>query len=350
MMQMNPKNAKSISPHRAALRALMLRQPDTAQHYVQCFSLSLAEVLTTDVFVPEETITALWRTVEDFSSHHPLLPADAARLFQLSDLGERGWLVSSARDLAVALEVVVKFFADELFFIDDKGKFVTCRMSPPEKLGRAFPIYLSSVCLHVLLGQGIQPKSLFKIILPELCKPADESAVRVLTERFCSDFRAELFFSSSTFELSIEKGLLSIPFRSADPAVFQFFSQRVSHEKINPKNADPLSDKTNFKDKVKELILRNLSSNHFGCREIAAKLGVSTRTLERSLAQENCRLRELKHDLQKETAQEMLKMGVRVKEVAAKTGFADVAAFSRAFHKWTGIKPSEFREKKTDDK
>jgi AraC-like DNA-binding protein len=49
------------------------------------------------------------------------------------------------------------------------------------------------------------------------------------------------------------------------------------------------------------------------------------------------------------TAKEMLSMGVRAKEVAAKVGFEDVTAFSRAFHKWTGISPSHFKKKRSND-
>ena len=77
---------------------------------------------------------------------------------------------------------------------------------------------------------------------------------------------------------------------------------------------------------------------------------MSVRTLERTLAREGISLRQLKQQLQRETAEEMLKMGVRAKEVASQVGFADVASFSRAFNRWTGLTPSQFRRQKKDEK
>ena len=94
----------------------------------------------------------------------------------------------------------------------------------------------------------------------------------------------------------------------------------------------------------------NLSSANFGSRDVCGELGVSIRTMERILAEEGMTLRALKQQVQQEAAEEMLAMGVRIKEVAAKIGFEDATAFSRAFHKWSGVTPSKFRKQKSDEK
>ena len=339
----------SFAPHRAALRALLLKKPDAAEHFLKSFELDTSELLSAEVQVKEETITALWTLMAHCTSANPLLPVDAARLFQVSDLGDRGWLLTSARDLSIVLNLIEKFFTHDSLSIDPSENYVTCLWMPPEKFGPLLPVYLASVSLQLLSGQLRHQATNCQVTLPESARPKNEKDSKELMKRFKNDFNAELFFEGRSLTVKLEKSVLSIPFRTSDPSLFQFFTQRINNRHKKSMNPEPLVAETILRDKVKKILLSHLSNADYGCKDIASELGVSTRTLERSLAQRKISLRKLKQELQCEVAQEMLTMGVRVKEVAMKTGFQDVAAFSRAFRLWTGRTPTQYKERITDE-
>jgi AraC-like DNA-binding protein len=79
-------------------------------------------------------------------------------------------------------------------------------------------------------------------------------------------------------------------------------------------------------------------------REAASSLGLSERSLRRRLFEEGCTYSQLAESVRLELAQELLKDGARsVKEIAAELGFSELSAFHRAFKRWTGHTPTEFR-------
>jgi AraC-like DNA-binding protein len=72
---------------------------------------------------------------------------------------------------------------------------------------------------------------------------------------------------------------------------------------------------------------------------IAAALAISPRTLRRHLEQDGLSLRAAIQDVQRRFADNMLRQGAAVKEVAFALGFSEPSAFSRAYKKWTGKAP-----------
>ena len=77
---------------------------------------------------------------------------------------------------------------------------------------------------------------------------------------------------------------------------------------------------------------------------ISASLGMSRQTLFRRLSAEGTTFSAVLDGLRLRLASGYLKGGkVSVGETAYLVGFSDAAAFSRAFKRWTGVPPSEFR-------
>jgi AraC-like DNA-binding protein len=79
-------------------------------------------------------------------------------------------------------------------------------------------------------------------------------------------------------------------------------------------------------------------------REAAAELHLDERTLHRRLASEGTSFRKLEAEVREALAVELLsRNGLTVEEVARRLGYSEVAAFSRAFKRWTGTPPSTVR-------
>lgn len=78
--------------------------------------------------------------------------------------------------------------------------------------------------------------------------------------------------------------------------------------------------------------------------ELADRLGLSERSLARRLAAEGSSYHSLFAKVQSERATNLLRnAGLSIAEVGYRLGYADPAAFTRAFSGWTGMTPSAWR-------
>jgi AraC-like DNA-binding protein len=343
------QSKKNFGACRGLLRALLIKEAKLVEQFASQHKISVSELLQSDVFVPEPIVSEFWKLVEKLSADYPLLAIEAASLFHFTDLGERGWLLSTARNLSAALKVIQDFFPEfTINQIDSKNR-CTLLWLPNSNVPQLVQQYFTSIFLNFLLGQGIHLKDNGRLTLPAAGKGSNAKKVALLKERFSADFGVSVDYGENTIELTIDSKKTTQTFRSADEAMHQFFMQRCMQQETKLKSKEQKSSDSRLQEKVRELFLRNLASPTYNSRDLAADLGTSIRTLERSLARENLSVRLLKQEVQMKTAKEMLSMGVRAKEVAAKVGFEDVTAFSRAFHKWTGISPSHFKKKRSND-
>ena len=77
---------------------------------------------------------------------------------------------------------------------------------------------------------------------------------------------------------------------------------------------------------------------------IAERLGTSLRSLQRQLQAENTSLSLLRAQARRARVVEMLRRGdLPIKRIAMLSGYCDESSFSRAFRRWTGQSPAEFR-------
>jgi AraC-like DNA-binding protein len=77
---------------------------------------------------------------------------------------------------------------------------------------------------------------------------------------------------------------------------------------------------------------------------VARAMHMSARTLQRRLEQEGTRFGDVLDQARLGAARRLLAdPGVTLADVALRVGFADVATFSRAFKRWTGLPPGQWR-------
>jgi AraC-like DNA-binding protein len=77
---------------------------------------------------------------------------------------------------------------------------------------------------------------------------------------------------------------------------------------------------------------------------VANKLGVTRRTLQRRLSERGTTFAALVESLLRKTAEDLLSLTSEpITDIALKLGYADMAHFTRAFKRWTGMAPSIYR-------
>ena len=137
--------------------------------------------------------------------------------------------------------------------------------------------------------------------------------------------------------ISFDVGYLSLPVRR-DEAALQRMLQRALLLTVRPYRRDRL-----LVEKVRQVLAEHLEDAR-NADEVAAHLGLSTRTLHRQLREEGASLQHLKDSVRRERALDLLlKTRKPIKQVAAEVGFANDKSFLRAFRLWTGKTVDEMR-------
>ncbi|WP_296450905.1 AraC family transcriptional regulator [Phenylobacterium sp.] len=97
--------------------------------------------------------------------------------------------------------------------------------------------------------------------------------------------------------------------------------------------------------RVESLLMPRLHTGEACMDAVARRMGVSRQTLFRRLKAEGVTFEGLLDDLRRRLSEHYLSgRKVSVNETAYLVGFSDPAAFSRAFKRWTGLSPREWRQ------
>jgi AraC-like DNA-binding protein len=100
-------------------------------------------------------------------------------------------------------------------------------------------------------------------------------------------------------------------------------------------------------ERVREVIAKELSGGNPSAEGVARALHMSSRTLSRKLEQEGVSLTELRDDMRRRLALRYVGgHDLGLSEIALLLGFSESAAFHRAFKRWTGQTPLEYRRSK----
>jgi len=104
-------------------------------------------------------------------------------------------------------------------------------------------------------------------------------------------------------------------------------------------------DKDNLPARCKYTLLDGITSGELSEREMAKRMHMSRRTLQRKLAESNTTYQKLVDDTRRDLALRYLEdPGKSITDVTFLVGFSGQSAFTRAFRRWTGLSPTRFRE------
>ncbi|AXQ29849.1 AraC family transcriptional regulator [Solimonas sp. K1W22B-7] len=108
-------------------------------------------------------------------------------------------------------------------------------------------------------------------------------------------------------------------------------------------DAQPARQASDFPDRVRQAL--RAPGDHYLClRAVAQRLCMSERTLKRKLQRCGSGYRQLLDELRyREAAALMRQASLSVEEIGARMGYASPANFSRAFRRWAGAPPGQYR-------
>ena len=130
-----------------------------------------------------------------------------------------------------------------------------------------------------------------------------------------------------------------------------WLSHRISPDLLATPQGPPmgreLSAPVDTLASVANVLRRHLGDPEFNVEAAASACGYNADTLNRRLAAYGKTISAVIADLKRAEAEAALEHGTKtIAEIAQRLGYSDATAFSRAFKKWNGVSPSNFRKER----
>ncbi len=161
--------------------------------------------------------------------------------------------------------------------------------------------------------------------------PADVSLFR----RF---FGVPVLFDAQRSALAFEARWLVAPVAGADAYLRQILVEKIWQQLAD--NPDPTGDR------LRRVVRSLVAGGKFAVDDLAAAFALSRRTLARRLNEHGVSFHELLDEARFLAARNLLQSSlVPVAEIATRLGYSDTPAFTRAFRRWAGTSPTEWRHR-----
>ena len=166
-----------------------------------------------------------------------------------------------------------------------------------------------------------------------LCRPVPAGG----EEPFLNYFQCPVRFDCDELRIAIDSKIMDreLPGGSADLA--------QHNDQIVMKYLEKMEHK-DVVNRVRRLITDELSSGMLSKQGVAEKMNMSARNLQLKLAEQNTTFQETLDGTRQNLASGYIEQShLAITEIAYLLGFSDASNFTRAFRRWHGVSPSDYR-------
>lgn len=150
-------------------------------------------------------------------------------------------------------------------------------------------------------------------------------------------FACPLQFSAKDYAIAVPRVLCQRPLMQANPPLQQLLRQHAEALLARLPSAS-------LSAQVIGLLGEQLAHGEPDRGDLARKLNLSERTLQRRLAEEGYSYQQLLSDTRRQLAEQHLREGrLPAAEIALLLGYSEPSVFFRAFRQWSGLTPGEYR-------
>jgi len=334
---MRPVGSVLSVSSRALLDACERFGLDTRQ-ILQAARLDPVTLQNPDARIPIEQVNLLWQKAYELSND-PNLALHAIEVLPFGAYRVIDYLASSAPTIGGAFAKVSDYFPLINTVVrlpyavgDHHVTFGVEAPSRPSAITRPYAEYtLAAVFLRTRIGTN-RP---FRLIRVEFShpRPADISE----HERI---FDCPVTFGAQTCQMVIARDVWDMPRTESNPTLF---SALDTHARML---LDGLPSPADIVGRVREAIEAELRGGNPKLESIARRLAMSPRTLQRRLRDQGVLFNDVLDAMRFRAAKSCLAQGdIAGSEVAYLLGFAEQSSFNRAFRRWSGQTPTEYRRR-----
>jgi AraC-like DNA-binding protein len=158
------------------------------------------------------------------------------------------------------------------------------------------------------------------------------------SERYEEFFQAPVEFSQQENSMWLDPGIVMEPLATANPELVRINNGIVT---------DYLAqlDRSDIGMRVRSKLIEHLPGGHANEAEIASSINVSLRSLQRKLKEQGMSFSQLVDNTRRELGLQYVRDPQHsFNEIAFLLGFTEPANFSRAFKRWYGKTPTQYRQ------
>jgi AraC-like DNA-binding protein len=289
-----------------------------------------------DERLPAQQVTVLWRTAYELSND-PVLSLHAAEACPLGAYKVIDYMAYNAHSVGEAFRYGARYFklinTAITLPIDASGdpiSFGIVEDDNPAGVSRPYAEYcFAAFLLHVRAGTG----AAFTPARVQFThqRPADIAE----HERV---FGCPVEFEARHTRMLIARRAWELPSTRAQAGVLELLAEHADHLLAK------LPQRPALVERARKAISARLRGGDPSLEGVARDLGTSARSLQRHLADLGFSFQTVADEVRQTTAGLYLEQpDIAISEVAYLLGFSDPSAFNRAFKRWTGMTPQQYR-------
>ncbi|MGK0444763.1 MAG: AraC-like DNA-binding protein [Bermanella sp.] len=152
-------------------------------------------------------------------------------------------------------------------------------------------------------------------------------------------FGCPVTFNSQYNGIVFDQAILSLPLMGYSPDLLKVLTG-YADLLVSKKHKNAASEV------ITQYIIESLATKVPSLEDVAAFLGVSSRSLQRKFKLQGTNFKSIVDDVRKEYAfSYLLQTNYKMSYIAEVLGFSEQSVFQRAFKRWTGVTPGEYRDR-----
>jgi len=262
-----------------------------------------------------------------------------------SDYGIFGYTLMNCPTLAEAAKLVVDFGAllNQAFLVElaERGDNIHFQLGDSSRTSASHILVELHLASVVQMGRFLAgPQIREDIVLSEVRFQHSALADQSKYERI---FGCAVLFRQEKNEIVVSNNILARPIRSASPSMLQMLLGKLT------RLDDEVNNNVSLGRRVGDFVTNNLSSAGVPSASIVAKhFNMSLSTLKKRLHLEQLNYSVICDDVRKSMAMKMLASSSEsLQSISDYLGFSNASAFHRAFRRWVGVTPVEYRRQET---
>jgi AraC-like DNA-binding protein len=285
--------------------------------------------------LPLPKVEAVWQAGFRFTGD-PLLAFHAAENVQYGSFGALDFICAAASTVYDAIRRLCWYFPliNNSVILAAEAKEHGCALYLGSHLGTLLPhtvdFTFSSILLHTRQSWGIDwAPQIIECPYPRPGSLAEHLRI----------FRCSLLFNAPIAKMVIPRSLWDTPIPTANPELLNVLERQAAVMlSMNPPPGD-------IEAKIRSLIGTKIHEGGPYIEKVAREMGFSPRNLQRKLRAMDKSFAGILDDVRAQAAKYYLRDSVvPVGEIATILGFEEASSFTRAFKRWLGMTPLQYRK------
>ncbi|MEO1521302.1 MAG: AraC family transcriptional regulator [Cyanobacteria bacterium J06633_2] len=305
--------------------------------------LKRTDLINPESRLPEEHAQTIWKLLEE-AYPGQALGLHAASAAPLSSMGQLAIAVQYADNVRSAIEALVQYqsiLSDRLSMeLVESDSEATLKVHHPiDETDGGYGAEAGLAMLHRLGHETTKGES----PLLRVCFKHEPFGDIDVYEAF---FDAPVYFQQAHNALVVRRDELERPIPKRDIHLFRYIQENLNLLQDHWR----LSNNSSLMSELRDVIAQNSEFSEYSAEALAQQMNMSLRSLQRLAQDHGLKIQKLLDSAREAKARQLLAdPSLTVESISSRLGYSDERSFRRAFKRWTGQTPSEFRRGPSPD-